>query len=607
MRSFQRSVVSKNLAFLVGEAGPEPSAFVTEFSRVVSMYKDEIAVAGSDGRMTYKELDAVSNRIAEKLSQVGALQGQGVGVWLAESCHLVATAVAIFKLQAIYVPLDRSLPVNRVSEMIIDGGVHIAVTDHETSFGLPCRLVGLRTLLEANDCATPPHTVPRSDGSRICYQTYTSGSSGRPKVIKISEDSMMSYIACVRKRYGIKQQSSIITTASISFDASVREIFCSLLTGSTLYVPHRGIGFDAATYINLLVENKISTILSMTPSILKVISAAALHGRIPAITNLDLLCVGGEVLDARTAEAAQRLFPAALIINHYGPSECTMTSTAWRLPKIDGSLERLAVGTPNWDTYALIIDEFSKRICEVGQEGEIWIFGRRVSREYAVPENELSAVQAENFPDWPGYKTGDLGFVSSDGELFVVGRLDDQIKLRGIRVDPRDLTERILAIEGIADAVTVSSMDDKLGYQLHSYVVLSEECCLAGAEIKATLRDHVPSYLVPATITLLPNLPVNNHGKLDRKALPHPVRTTHRSQHSATSLESELCNTFSEILGVDEVTPDESFFDLGGHSLLATYLVLAVNEAQGSSLPLEEIFSSPTPRLLAKAIKGSPE
>ncbi|MGM4986057.1 non-ribosomal peptide synthetase [Hyphomicrobiales bacterium] len=597
-------MISPKFAALAGAPGPEPRRFVDEFTEIAATYANEVAVESGDTTLTYRALDELSTVIAINLASRGIVANQAVGVWTGESGALIATIVAIFKINAVYVPIDRTLPDSRAIEILTDGQAKIVVLDHHQPFGsLPCPSVYLSELIEPN-----PNPVSRSwevlATSRICYQTYTSGSTGRPKSIRISEQSMMGYLGGIIERYELPLRSSLITTASLSFDASIREIFCALLTGSTLYLIQRGKGFDADGYVRVLQEKGITAVLSMTPSILKVIAVAASSNRIEALPALRLLCVGGEVFDQRIADVGRRLFPNAVLINHYGPSECTMTSTAWIVPAGDKLLDRLPVGTPNRDTSILIIDAESGEVCEVSQDGEVWIVGRGVCADYSTPLPCIDDQHLKSLNGWPAYRTGDIGHIAEDENLYILGRSDEQIKIRGIRVEPTQVSRILTGIDGIDDAVTVSVLDDRLGYQLHSYVVLNEGSALTSDVVKEKLRQELPAYLLPASITFISSFPVNRHGKLDKGALPKPHRATATTEAPQTRLEADICRTFAEILGTATVDPNASFFELGGHSLLATYLVLAINEREGCSLPLENIFANPTPRLLARNIEA---
>ncbi|CAN7769092.1 non-ribosomal peptide synthetase [Rhizobium leguminosarum] len=596
-------MVDKEYGILVGHHGNEPRRFIDDYYAAVALNADNLAGVGIDGSYSYAELDQLSNRIATGLVNLGIEPGSAVGVRLTESCGLVATLIAVFKLHAVYVPIDSTLPLNRVREMLAEAQAVVVLLEegHDCS-GLPCPGVLLNEIRYSS--AGSINVRQNIPASRICYQTYTSGSTGRPKPIRISERSMMSYVSSIIARYGLSPCSSVLTTASISFDASIREIICSLLTGSTLHIVQRRAGLDVSSYVESLRRNNVSAILSMTPSILKSVLTTCSHQHVDIIEALKLLSIGGEVLDFRTAEMAQRLFPAARIINHYGPSECTMTSTAWVFDKNSIWNARLPVGTPNWNTAIAILDQSTNGICELDEEGEVSISGYGVCLDYATAAPNYHEISEDLacVATWPCYRTGDIGYVSRDGNLYILGRKDEQIKLRGIRVEPNEITQALTAIDGVDIATTIATKDDLVGYRLDSYVVLVEGSRQSTTSLMHTLKSSLPSYLVPATITALSELPVNRHGKLDRSALPKPVLPRIATQGSATVVEEEICRQFSEVLGIDNVQVDESFFDLGGHSLLAAHLTLSINEVMRCDLLLEEIFNNRTPRALAALI-----
>jgi amino acid adenylation domain-containing protein len=532
--------------------------------------------------------------------------GDAVGVWLSEGVNLIALVIAIFKLGAIYVPVDASLPLNRANEMFDDGQVEIIIVDVSRPFQhFRCRTVVLDDLI-SRDVDGSTNNIVRGEPTRIVYQTYTSGSTGRPKPIRITERSLMSYVTGVISRYHLAYGSSVLTTASISFDASIREIVCGLLTSSTLHVFSRGSQFDVSAYVDLLRGSGISQVLSMTPSILKAILSYCSRQDAKPIETLRLMCIGGEVLDSRVVEEARRLFPRCRFINHYGPSECTMTSTSWNVDEDGTTRARLPVGTPNINTAVAIVHPETGEICGVGEEGEVIISGLGVCLDYAVPPPDFRSLggRLSDIAQWPSYRTGDLGYVSNDGNLYVVGRRDEQIKLRGIRVEPSEISHTLMAIQGVESAVTVTSADDVIGYRLDSYVILKDGWQYSDKDLIATLARNLPRDLVPTSVNILASFPLNRHGKLDKRALPKPSIQRSGKSEPKTSLERSVCELFAEVLGSQDIGADDSFFELGGHSLLATLLMLALNEAHGCDLPLEDIFSNPTPRALAAQISS---
>jgi amino acid adenylation domain-containing protein len=444
----------------------------------------------------------------------------------------------------------------------------------------------------------PPGGGLPADPDALAYVVYTSGSTGRPKGVLTTHGGVANYLAFLADEYGIGPADTVLQLATPTFDASIRETLGPLTTGARLVLASAGEAAEPRRVLERVREHGVTAIMAVVPSVLRPILAEA--GRTPGAAGpLRLLLASGEPLPVADARRAREVFGAGLrVVNQWGATECTMSST---LHDVAGNEETpvAPVGAPIHNTRVYVLDP-ELEPAPPGVPGEAYVATPGLARGYGG----RPALTAERFvPDpfsaEPGarmYRVGDRVRRRRDGVLEFLGRVDQQVKVQGVRVEPGEVEAALRSHPSVGSAAVVAREERPGEARLVAYVVAADGTGAAPAELRAYLADRLPSYMVPAGWVSLEALPLLPNGKLDRRALPDPDGPGAGAEYAAprTPTEEILAAIWAEVLGVERVGLGDDFFALGGHSLLATRMTARVREAFGTELPLRTLFEAPT-------------
>ncbi|MGK4593818.1 amino acid adenylation domain-containing protein [Amycolatopsis sp. w19] len=563
------------------------------FEATAAVLPDRPAVAMDSTTLTYAELNGEANRLARRLVAHGVGPERLVALAMPRSIEFVIAILAVHKAGAAYVPVDPDYPEERKRQMLDDAAAHcLLCLPGQDVTGAPVILsVAREPGREEPNLGDEDRIGPLRPG-HPAYVIYTSGSTGRPKGVLVTHRGIPNLADDYVRRQELGPDSRLLAFASPSFDAAVAEFWpiwqaggCLVLASAPDLVPGEP--------LSRLVRDQRITHVTLPPSALAPLEEA---GGLPA--GLTLLVAG----EACPAPVAKRWAVDRVMINAYGPTETTVAVTASE--PLTGE-ETPPIGRPITGVRTYVLDDRLRPV-EDGDVGELYAVGPGLARGYL----RRAAATAERFlPDpfgGPGgrmYRTGDRVRTRPDGQYVFVGRVDDQLKVRGHRIEPGEVEAALLAVDGVAQAVVTEHEN-----RLVAYVVGVGGERVPTEKLLTPLRDQLPGYLVPDVVVGLPSLPVSPNGKIDRVALPtpeeeHAGRAAGRAPLTPTEI--ILAELFAEVLGVSTVGVEDSFFEIGGHSLLATRLVSRVRERLKIRLRVQAFFDAPTVARLAKVLDGA--
>src|SRR5262245_8812228 len=554
---------------------------------------DAVAVVFAGEQLSYGELEVRANQLAHHLRALGVGAESVVGVCLERSLELVVCLLGILKAGGAYLPLDPGYPAERLSFMLADAGAALLLT--QSGLGDRVGAPGVRRLeLDGAAAAIAAHPESAPAGAvgphNLAYVIYTSGSTGTPKGVAVTHHGIPHLAAAQIDRFAITSQSRVLQFASPSFDAAVSEIATALVSGATLVLAAAERGGDALA--GLICEHNVSH-ATLPPVLL---------ADLPEDVPLQTLIVAGE---ACPADVVARWSAGRRMINAYGPTEATVCAT------MSEALSGACVpplGRPIWNTRIYVLDGCLEPV-PVGVVGELYIAGAGVGRGY-VGRGGLTGERfvADRFGAAGSrmYRSGDLARWRGDGVLEFVGRADQQIKVRGFRIEPGEIEAALLRHDSVTQAVVVARADRAGGSQLVGYVVLAAGAQVDAAALRAHVGSRLPEYMVPSAIVVLEHLPLTANGKLDRGALPAPEVRASVLRFARSPREELLCALFAEVLGLERVGIDDDFFALGGHSLLATRLISRIRSSLDVQLSIRSLFEAPTVAALAERLGDGP-
>ncbi|MFJ1997868.1 non-ribosomal peptide synthetase [Streptomyces asiaticus] len=579
------------------EVAPSGGSVVERFEGWVATAPDVVAVRCGDEALSYGELDRRANQLARLLCGVGVGRESRVALCLARSVDMVVAELAVWKAGGAFVPLDPEYPADRLGFVIADSGAEVVLGTVDCLEGVP--LGDARALLlDGADAfsAEPLGTVVVP--GQLAYVMYTSGSTGRPKGVAVAHGGVANLAEAMRPVLGMDAGVVALQFASFSFDAAVLDVVVTLAAGGTLAVASAEERRDPRALAEMIGRCGVR-VASVVPSLLGVLDPDA----VPGVSNWVL---GAERL---SAELAGRWSAGARVWNTYGPTEATVITTATATELKAGLEAAPPIGRPLPNNKVFVLDLFLRPV-PVGVVGEVYIAGAGLARGY-IGRPGLSAERFVACPfAVPGgrmYRSGDLAKWTADGDLVFAGRVDEQVKVRGFRVEPGEIEAVVAACEGVAQVAVVVREDGPGDKRLVAYVVPDGE--LDVAAVREFAADRLPEYMVPA-IVVLDALPLTVNGKLDRAKLPAPdAIVAVAGRGPATPTEEILCGLFAEVLGVERVSADASFFELGGDSLLAMRLIARVRAVLNTRITIRELFTATTVALLSRRIEeeGDPD
>ncbi len=577
---------------------------------------DRVAVIFEGEQLTFAALEKRANQLAQRLQGIGVGPDAAVGLCFERSLDLIVGLLGILKAGGAYVPLDPGLPKARLSLMLSEAGARFLVTRTELAEGLDDAVeyvvtfagtdVHIKSEKENVAAARIEQTERRNlpsgniEGAateqNLAYIIFTSGSTGRPKGVAVEHCQLLNYVNAIWDELQLPEASTFATVSTIAADLGNTVLFPSLLKGGTLHL----ISEERATNPDALAEycslHPIDC-LKIVPSHLAALLSAADPEKVLPRRKLVL---GGEASSWKLIEKITALAPACEILNHYGPTEATVGATTERVyQSVPGLAEIVPLGRPLANAKVLMLDQHL-RLTPLGAPGELHIGGAGVARGYvqrpeATAEKFISDPFADN-PDARLYKTGDLARQLPDGRIEFLGRIDDQVKIHGYRIEPAEIEQALHSHPAVAAAIVIAREDQPGEKRLVAYVVPRAGAQIDQTELKTFLQQRLPDYMMPRGIVVLGSMPLTRNGKVDRQALPAPERaqtTAAETVAPRNEVEEKLATIWAGVLGVKQVGIHDNFFELGGDSILSIQIIARANQA-GLKLSPRQLFEHQT-------------
>jgi amino acid adenylation domain-containing protein len=571
------------------------------FAAQVESAPDALALEWEGEALSYRELDARANRLAHHLLGLGVGLEERVGVLLEHSLEMVVATLAVMKAGGCCVPVDTSYPSERMQLMLDDSAAGVLLTRGDLGAALAdagLRVVRLDRVADA--LAAEPDYAPRSGASagNLAYVFYTSGSTGRPKGAMMAHGEVVQYAVCLPGTMPLGPCDRVGQASNASFDAAVFEIWGALLNGATLVGIERDVLLSAPALGSALREKRITHLYQ---------TAALFHQhvreQVDVYAGLRQLVFGAEAVGTESVRRMLREGRPERVLHEYGPTEATVWCTLEVVEEVDARAATVSIGRPIPNARAYVLDVGLEPV-PVGVAGEMCVGGAGVVRGYlGRPELTAEKFVPDPFAAEAGgrmYRTGDRVRWGADGRLEFLGRQDEQVKLRGFRIEMGEVESALSACAGVRQARVIVREDEPGDKRLVAYVVGKVE----PDALRTQLRRRLPEYMVPGAYVVLDHLPLNANGKVDRRALPVPEPGA-RAGYVAprTPAEEVLAGIWSEVLRVERVGAEDDFFELGGHSLLAVRLLATVEARTGRRLSLPAFFAHPTIEHLASALR----
>jgi amino acid adenylation domain-containing protein len=558
------------------------------------------AVICGERTLTYRELDTQANRLARYLREHGAGPGTLVGVYLERSADLVVTLLAVLKSGAAYLPLDPGYPSQRTRLVLTDAAPSVLVTAAALA-GAVAGLVPVTVWVDTESRAIAARPAIPPDGrardpDEAAYVIYTSGSTGAPKGVVVTRANLAQSTAA-RFRFYRDAPARFLLLSSAAFDSSVAGLFWTLSAGGCLVLPAPGAERDARELAGLVASTGVTHLLCV-PSLYSALLELAAGGQLDSVR---VAIVAGESVPAGLPRQHHELLPQADLFNEYGVTECGVWSAVHECLPDGGRPGAVPIGRPIGGTRLYVLDDEMRPVA-AGAEGELWIGGAGVARGYLRrPGLSAGRFRPDPFCGRPGerlYRTGDRARYEPDGNLVLLGRADNQVKLRGFRVELEEIEAAAREYGPVLEVAAALGHDQESGPFLGVHVAARPGQQADAAALREELRGRLPEYMVPVAYAQLAELPRLPNGKVDRRALPPLSLANHgfrgRLEAPQDGLEARMAEIWAELFGLPSVGINDNFFDLGGHSLLALYLLSLVESAFGVAPPLSSLFDAPT-------------
>lgn len=565
------------------------------FEQQAAKTPNALALRCGDARLTYAELDARANAIAQHLHEQGVGAGDLVGICTARTPDMIAGVIGVLKLGATYVPMDLKYPVLRLKTIAEEAQLKYLLCDARGRGLLDT--AGMREfVLEDIRPAPLTYVSPAIGDDSLCHVIFTSGSTGKPKGVMARHRNVLAFLEWIWATYSVEELQVVMCCSSLCFDLTVFEIWGPLTVGGTIVLVDNPASLVQQPEPGLTLVNTVPTALRL------LVDEMAMPGTVKAVN------VCGEPLDAQLVQDLFKAYPGVVFYNTYGPTEDTAYSTFF---KMTGPVEQdPPIGAPIVHEFGRVVDAHGAQV-PVGAVGELLIGGAGVARGYLFKPEQTAErfIEASNHAGEPAsaYRTGDFVRLRNDGQLHFVGRRDDQVKLRGFRIDLGDIVNALCQIPGVTDARVLVQKhhtgDVLVAYVSHAEVPAGEHrhpAVSAYIEREAALR--LPAFMVPGFFVLFDKLPLNDNGKVDRHALraidfdPHHAE---QSDEAWTDDERTVAEIWKTTLGLERAGREDDFFQLGGNSLLAVRLIARLNRAFQSNLPTQAVFEERTIAALA--------
>ncbi|NVM91276.1 amino acid adenylation domain-containing protein [Variovorax sp. SG517] len=577
---------------------PDAQPVHQSIARHARLRPDATAMLFDESSLSYAELDGRANRLAHRLIALGVRPDMRVGIVMERSLEMMVGILGILKAGGAYLPLDPEYPAQRLAYMVEDSGIELLLTHRATREHIAPNAGLVQLQLDTLDISGEPDTDPQVPlhGENLAYVIYTSGSTGKPKGAAVRHQALHSCMAWMQRAYGLEHDDTVLHKAPFGFDVSVWEMFWPLTTGARLVIANPGDHRDPERLVQLIQRHQVTT-LNFVPSMLQAFLA---HPGIEASTRLKHIIVGGEAMPAQTQKEALQRLGGATLQNLYGPTETTIHVTRWTCRDDGRSL--VPIGQPISGTRTYILDA-ELNLVPRGVAGELYLGGVSLARGY-LNKPGLSAERFVADPFGNGdrlYRTGDLVRWNAEGQIEYLGRIDHQVKIRGLRIELGEIEAQLLAQPEIREAVVVAR-EIAGAMALIGYVAAHAGQAIDAEVLRERLGRQLPDYMVPRAVMVLQALPLNANGKVERKALPEPELVQGRGYEAPQGeLEETLAAIWAEVLGLQRVGRGDNFFELGGHSLLALRLLERMR-ARGLQAQVRTLFEHPGFAAFAKAL-----
>ena len=560
----------------------------------------EVAVESGGERVSYSQLNEKANKVANYLRKRGVGQEQIVGVYMQRGVGMVEGLVGVMKAGGAYLPLDPAYPKARLEYILKDARPTVVLTQRELVSQLPeheaeviCLDSDWAKISEEDDANLATLTSDKN----LIYVIYTSGSTGNPKGAMLTHDGITNSIQWMQETYDLEPEDRFLVRTSLNFDPSVWEIFWPLCVGASLVIADEAHHQDTAYLVKLIGQQEVTTAYFI-PSLLK---AMIEEPGLKECRSLRRIICGGESLSIETVNQLMDCLPVELH-HSYGPTETSIAATEWTCEP-SSRREVVPIGRPLGNTRVYVLDEQMKAV-PVGIAGELYIGGVSVGRGY-LNRAELTAERyvPDSYSKEEGgrlYRTGDLVRYEVDGTIQYLGRVDEQLKINGVRIEAGEIEAIVSEHEGVEKCAVIAREEEGAGKQMVGYVVKKEGAEAGVVELREHLRERVPGYMVPSVWVWMKELPMTPSGKVDRRSLPEPTKgrkaeaESERRRSAVSPVEEVIAGIWEEVLRVEGVEIDENFFEMGGHSLIATQLARKLQRAFNTEIELRMIFERPT-------------
>ena len=564
-------------------------------------YPDRPAIITMEETLSYAQLNSQANRLANGLIAGGTNPGDIVALMLPRSAKVYITRQGILKAGAAFLPIDPKYPDDRIAYMLGDSGAAALIVDSETfqernAFlsGLHCRVCTVENLLD-NPAETNPDIARAPDD--LCYCIYTSGSTGKPKGVMLSQKNLVNFVDANPKNHeilGYTERGHVsLAQAAFTFDVSVMEEFIPLANGMTICMAGEEEIHNPMALAELMLKNHVD-MMSCTPSFLSnMIDLNVMRAPLSRVVSYDF---GAEAFPPSLYGKIRDINPDAYIMNGYGPTEATISCTM----DVVTDPRRITIGRPNANVKAYVVDE-QMRILPPRMLGELVICGEGVGIGY-IGRDGLTREKFICLNGMRAYRTGDLAEYTHDGLLLFHGRTDNQVKLRGLRVELGEIESVINAYPGV-----ITSIVQVCGEGTHQFLAawFTASCEINSSDLQKEISKSLTHYMVPSVLMQIPAMPLTANGKIDKTKLPQPEYTQADRPYTppANTVEQDLCALFADILHLERVGAEDHFFELGGTSLSASRIAMFAIE-KGYNVVYADIFKHPTPRGLASLVLG---
>lgn len=582
------------------------------FEEQVQRTPHHVAVEFREQKLSYAELDAKANRMANYLRKKAVKPGKLVGISMERSMDMLVGLLGILKAGGAYVPLDPNYPKERLAYILKDSSIELLITQHKLAHALPiheaeCIYMDTDWEIIQQESDEPCHS--EVTGDHQMYMIYTSGSTGTPKGVVVSHRSVVNHNRAIINEFQLQSNDRVFQFASISFDVAVEEIFPTLLSGAALVLWEDDYLDGGSAFLHWVTQKRL-TVLNLPTAYWHTWVSEIEHLPEPLPDKLRLVVVGGEKASSEIYKAwREKTQDGVKWFNAYGPTEATITATLF---KPDGEWiegQPIPIGKPLENVEIYILDAF-KQLVPVGVPGELYIGGVCLASGY-WNRTELTKERFVQHPftdnsDDRLYKTGDLVRRLPDGNLEFLGRTDNQVKIRGFRIELGEIEAVIEKYPSMDKAVVVALHDISANLRLVAYVVVQGNYFDAG-ELRDFLKKNLPGYMIPAVFVQMETLPLTANGKVDYRALPQPQEETREDENFViprTMHEEMIAEIWREVLLVTQVGAYDNFFELGGHSLLATQVAARLQKALQLTIPLRLLFEAPTVEELARRLES---